>query len=216
MSNLAKMTTLWTEMELEGQEGVRNLADFLACRYYQVLVKEFKKKMYQINDIDAHEMASDVIYDFIKNNYNLINKLDRNKQLRGLFFKIIKRKISKHLTTKNSKKFENIDQIQLEDNLNYYMDLNVEIERIRDKLNKEKPQLYKIFLLYHFENKTINEISQECDIKENAVKQRLRRARIWLIDNLKEELQDYNDQNIVVESNSTKNIINKLVDLWMK
>lgn len=93
MQSLCQITTQWSKMEnLDDTEGPRALANFLAAKYYQPLAMKFRQYHNGIDELKAYELASDVLYELIKNDYRGIKRLDRKRgKLRGLFFVSLKR-----------------------------------------------------------------------------------------------------------------------------
>lgn len=178
---LTKISTQWSKMEeLIYQEGPAALAEYLASHYFNALALTLQKKNSYLDEFQAYSLASDIIYDFIKNDYHSLKNLRRDRgHLRGLFLKIIRAKLSKWKKTPSTSELDH-HQDDTEPWVDFYLDL----EEALSKLQKERPLLYKPFVMHYLEGKKISEISQLLHIKENAVKQRLFSARKWLAKHL--------------------------------
>lgn len=182
---LQDIITRWSEMEtLIVKEGPAMLADYLAAQYFESIVVAVKRCGISIDDGKAHEIASDIIYDFIKNEYRTIKSLDRNRgHLRGLFFKIIKAKLSRI----SKKVFENLENCQvLEKEDNTWSDLCMDLDAAIEKMRQQRPLIHKAFVLHYLKGRKLEEIGKRLDLSLNAVKQRLYNARRWLSDTLQE------------------------------
>jgi RNA polymerase sigma factor (sigma-70 family) len=176
---LSQISTQWSQIEmLTEKEGLAALADYLSARYFEPLAKIFKKYRSKLDDLTAHGLASDVFYDLIKNDYKALNRLDRDRgKLRGLFFTIVRAKLSG--LGKNYQSIEEFEEQNGNETANWIeicLDLNTALE----KLQKESPLLHKTFIYHYLEDKKILEIAKILRITEDAVKQRLCRARQWL------------------------------------
>ncbi len=183
-NSLSKITTQWSQMELlRDAEGPAALAAYLAANYFHLLAVKFKKYAPHIDELQAHEMASDVIYEFIKNDYRTTMKLDRDRgHLRGLFFKIIRSKL--YRSGRKYKLQENFSE-QAEEKANVCVDIYLDFEEAINKLLQERPRLHQPFVLHYLEGKSLKEIAEILEIESNAVKQRLYAARRWLGNELK-------------------------------
>ena len=174
---LNEITTQWTSMENLAKNGPMALADYLAFHYFDVIAETFKKCCARVDDFRAHELASDIIYDLIKNDYQGILRLTRDRgHLRGLLFKIIRAKLSK-LRLKPSAKV-NFEQEFCEQEV--WLDIYLDVEAALEQLEEEKPTLYQALFLHCIEGKTVPEIAKKLSIPEGTVKSRLFSARQWL------------------------------------
>ena len=184
---LETISTEWTEVEELLQEGPSALAGYLAVHYLDILHTEIKRYNSKIGELQAHEIAADVLFEFLKNNYCGLHRLDRNKgHLRGLFFKIIKRKLSLH-NKKISKSQtnglilnENPDEEQMDLWANIYLDVQCALAQLKI----ERPLLYESLWLHYFEGKKISEISEQLQEKVETIKSRLYSGRQWLAEAL--------------------------------
>ncbi len=186
---LSRITTQWSEMEfLIDQEGPAALANYLAAKYYSVLARKFKKYAPQIDELRSHELASDAIYEFIKNDYNGIKKLDRNRgHLRGLFFKIIRSRLyHSRVKYRTQEDFS----YESDDGADFCVDVYLDFHEALEKLATARPRLHTPFKYHYLEGKSLKEIAVILDIQANAVKQRLYAARRWLA----EELKSYQEE----------------------
>lgn len=138
----------------------------------------------KITDEDIEELIGDVIFTIWKNR----EKLDINKKAAPYIAGITKNLIKKKY--RDMKIFDNIEDY--EDIL--IEDSNIERQFIENERNKEimkhldnlKEEDKKIFLLYYFNEKSINEIANEWKMSESKVKSKLFRARKKLKKYLKE------------------------------
>lgn len=181
MGSLSEISTRWTEMEfLMHAEGPAALASYLAARYFDVLARKWREYLPHMDDLEAHELAADVLYEFLKNDYRTLKDLDRNKgHLRGLFFKIIKCKMSRLRRDRSLGLEEYPDREAGE-----WADMYLDFEEALGRLGKERPRLHQPFVLHYLEGRSIAEIARDLDLEANAVKQRLYAARRWLAEAL--------------------------------
>jgi DNA-directed RNA polymerase specialized sigma24 family protein len=189
LKSLEEISTQWSQMEdLMEIEGPNALAEFLAARYFEPLALKFKSYRKEIDELKAHELASEVVYLWIKNDYQTLKKLDRNRgKLRGLFTTIIQRVLIDQLwrkkTPKDSLEALEIPPQHLESWIDIYLDFQEAVEALKEK----RPLLYTPFVQHYLEGKSLVEIAQESHLEINAIKQRLFSARRWLA----QALQDY-------------------------
>ncbi|BBM87916.1 RNA polymerase sigma factor [Candidatus Uabimicrobium amorphum] len=185
VESLSKIDTQWSEMEnIAHDNGPSMLAEYLAAKYYDALAAKFKRYAPRLDDLKTYELASDVLYDLIKNDYRGVKRLSRDRgHLRGLFFRIIKSKLFEVGKQKKTSTFEGFEkETNVDEWVNIYIDFNDSVE----KLKEQRPKLHLPFSLFYLEGKKIAEIATELGIKENAVKQRLYAARRFLADLLQE------------------------------
>lgn len=182
--DLSKISTQWTRMEdLLDRQGPEALADYLAYHYFEALALKLKAKSSYLDELHAHELASDVIFEFIKNDYRTLKGLDRNRgHLRGLFFTIIRRKLSNLKTPAFS---PDLSWLEEDKETDPWVDFYLDLEDALEKLEKDRPRIHKTFVLFYLEGRKISEIAEILNIKENAIKNRLYNARQWLAENLR-------------------------------
>ena len=138
-----------------------------------------------VSDEDIEELVSDVVFTIWKNQ----DKLDINRKITpyiaGITNNLVKKKY------RDTKVFDNI-----EDYDNYLIeDSNIEIQFIENERNKGimkqldklKKEDKTIFILYYFNEKSINDIANELNMTESKVKSKLFRTRKKLKKYLKEE-----------------------------
>ena len=191
--SLSKISTQWSEMEnIAGEDGPAMLANYLAAKYFDALAAKFKHYAPKLDDLKIYELASDVMYELIKNDYRGIKRLDRDKgRLRGLFFRIIKSKLYEEGQKRKDIALHGFDQgTAIDDWVSIYIDLNESIE----ELKQQKPKLYQPFFHFYLEGKKITEIAEMINVKDNAVKQRLFAARQFLAKLLKEYNPKQNEE----------------------
>lgn len=176
--HLSKISTQWSKMELLiNREGPEALAEFLASRYFNALALKLKKKYSSLDELQSFEVASDIIYEFIKNDYHTLKQLDRNRgHLRGLFFKIIQSKLSRLKKPLTVEDIETFGEDETEPWVDFYMDFDGALE----KLKEERPRLHTPFVEHYLKGKKLSEIAEELNLNENAIKQRLHYARLHL------------------------------------
>ena len=182
-----KLSTQWGVMEnILEQDGVRDLAEYMTVRYYAPLTKWAKKFHPHLDELAIYEVVSDVFMEFIKNNYEKLKKLDKNRDhLRGLLTTILKRKLSKrYRSDQKQTSLENEAFLQVADQ---YEDFIIDFNQCLEKMRKERFLAFKAFSSFHIEGKSLKETAEELNINENAVAQRVHTARKWL----REHLQEY-------------------------
>lgn len=183
--SLSKISTQWSEIEnIAGEDGPAMLANYLAVKYFDALAAKIKRYAPKLDDLKIHELASDVMYDLIKNDYRGIKRLDRNKgHLRGLFFRIVKSKLYEEGQKRKTVALDGFDQdTGIDDWVSIYIDFNESVEELKQK----RPKLYQPFFYFYLEGKKIADIAEIMGVKENAIKQRLFAARQFLAKLLKE------------------------------
>ena len=186
--SLSKITTQWSQIEtLRKVEGPRALADFLAAKYFEALSSKFQKYLANIDDLKAHELASDALYELLKNDYRGIKRLERDRgRLRGLFFKIIKKIIIDNVyRKKKNDKLPDDFALESEEQWSKGIDIYLDVHEAIEEMKKARPLLYDACVYYYFEGQKITEICTKMNLTPTAVKQRLHSARIWLNNKLK-------------------------------
>lgn len=185
--HLSQISTKWTKMEelMEGQ-GPEALAEFLASLYYDALAVKLQRRCSKLSGIEAFEVASDILYEFIKNDYRLVKSLDRDRgHLRGLFNKIVRSKLHKR---QNRREEELMGESEGED-LEPWVDLSLDLGRALLELKKREPWFYEPFYLHFIEGRTAKEIAKILDLDFGVVRYRIYAAR----DLMKEILEDYRE-----------------------
>ncbi len=182
MEHLSQITTQWTEMEGLLKKGPAALAEYLAAYYFEILAIKFRQYRSGIDDLQAHELASDVIFEFLKNDYSLTLRLNRDKgRLRGLFFKIIKSKLFKLNKEKHPFSLKDIDiEEQLERDSDVWTDFSLDFKNALEKFEQKKTSLYNTFFQHYLAGMSIKDIAHLEQLEENAVKNRLYNARRYL------------------------------------
>lgn len=184
--HLSRISTQWSEMEdLMDSEGPSALANYIAARYFQALAGKFKKYRPSLDDLQSHELASDILYEFLVNDYQALKRLDRDRgHLRGLFFKIIRAKLSKYGDT-NEINVEEMEQFEV-DTAEKWIDTYLDLEVALKQLEEDYPKLYHPFVFHYLEGRSQADIAAVLGLEENAVKQRLYAARKKLAKYMKE------------------------------
>lgn len=160
------------EYIVEGNLDIDKLLDDFYNYVYMIVKNGIS--MYMSNE-DIEEIIADVFVAIWKNKDDFHNIIDLKKYISGITKNIIKNKYRKHQLNLSISDYEdsiidiqNIEQI-IEDN-----DKDLIIQKCLNSLKEEE---YKMFMMYYYENKTINEISiyQKCSI--GKVKMTLHRVR---------------------------------------
>ena len=184
---LNNITTLWSTMDqitLEG--GPQALMKYIYARYTDPLVTYLLKKGFSYNE--AEDIAAEILFEFIKNSYNLVNKLDREQKLRGLIFSIMRNKISQHYR-KNFKEVAGLAEIE-KTITQHTCELQLDVSEALVRLQKENRYLHQICVLRFIEGKRIHEIADEVQVSRATVYNRLSHAKEWLtmyLDSYKEK-----------------------------
>lgn len=192
LRSLEEISTRWSQMEdLIEEEGPSALAEFLAVRYFEAMARKFKQYRKEIDELRAHELASEVVYELIKNDYRGIKRLEKNRgHLRGLLSKIIKKviidQIYRKKTEENLLEEFNIAEKQLDHWVDIYLDFESAIETMIEK----RPLIAHPFIHHYLEGKSLSEIATQLNLTETAVKQRLFSARGWLAEALEDKTKD--------------------------
>lgn len=188
MEFLEKISTQWSRMEeISEKGGPSALAEFITARYFCAIVAKIRvKQKGSIDELRIYELASDVIYNMIKNNYRGINRIKRGMgKFRGFLSNVINNVIIDKIYRKKKQSDlpENIFQKISVDLQDIYMDFQDTL----GKLQETRPLLYEPFVMHYLEGKSIKKISGLLKIEVNAVKTRLYSARQWFA----EEMKDY-------------------------
>lgn len=139
----------------------------------------------KVSDEDIEELISDVVFTIWKNQ----DKLDINRKITpyiaGITNNLVKKKY------RDTKVFDNIEDYEN----NLIEDSNIELQFIENERNKGimkqldklKKEDKTIFILYYFNEKSINDIANELNMSESKVKSKLFRTRKKLKKYLKEK-----------------------------
>ena len=139
----------------------------------------------KVSDEDIEELVSDVVFTIWKNQ----DKLDINRKITpyiaGITNNLVKKKY------RDTKVFDNIEDYKN----NLIEDSNIELQFIENERNKGimkqldklKKEDKTIFILYYFNEKSINDIANELNMTESKVKSKLFRTRKKLKKYLKEK-----------------------------
>ena len=139
----------------------------------------------KVSDEDIEELVSDVVFTIWKNQ----GKLDINRKITpyiaGITNNLVKKKY------RDTKVFDNIEDYEN----NLIEDSNIELQFIENERNKGimkqldklKKEDKTIFILYYFNEKSINDIANELNMTESKVKYKLFRTRKKLKKYLKEQ-----------------------------
>lgn len=145
----------------------------------------------RILDEDIEELVSDVFFTIWRNK----DKLDLNKKILPYIAGITKNLIKKKF--RDTKVFDNIDDYENtlieNENIELCFIKNERNETIIKQLNKLKKEDKTIFILYYFNEKSINDISNVMNMSESKVKSKLFRTRKKLKKYLKERGYNSND-----------------------
>ena len=150
---------------------------------YYSYINTIIKNNTNVNEEDAEEIISDVIFIVWKNT----EKLDRKRRLTPYIAGITKKVIYKRYKV-NIRKLQTIEEFEEKDCIS---DFNVE-KLIEEKelneyiLKKLEGIEIDIFRMYYFEDKSINRISKETKLTKSNVKTKLCRIR----KKLKEQLRN--------------------------
>ncbi|BBM84225.1 RNA polymerase sigma factor [Candidatus Uabimicrobium amorphum] len=175
---LSKISTQWTTIEsILEQDGPKMLGEYLATKYCDALAKKLVQYRSRLNLLDAHSIVSDILYEFIKNDYKNMHTLSRDRgHLRGLFFTIIKRKLSKLHSKKLPESWPELAD-QASDDTNRFVSISCDLEDALQKMQDNRPLLYQPFVSHYLEGKKISEIAQQMNLTVDAVKKRLQSSR---------------------------------------
>jgi len=139
----------------------------------------------KVSDEDIEELISDVVFTIWKNQ----DKLDINRKITpyiaGITNNLVKKKY------RDTKVFDNIEDYEN----NLIEDSNIELQFIENERNKGimkqldklKKEDKTIFILYYFNEKSVNDIANELNMTESKVKSKLFRTRKKLKKYLKEK-----------------------------
>ena len=159
---------------------IENIVNDFSNYIYTVI----RKSNLKISDEDIEELVSDVVFAIWKNQ----DKLDINRKITpyiaGITNNLVKKKY------RDTKVFDNIEDYEN----NLIEDSNIELQFIENERNKGimnqldklKKEDKTIFILYYFNEKSINDIANELNMTESKVKSKLFRTRKKLKKYLKE------------------------------
>lgn len=177
--DLNYISTRWTEIETKQQNGdLRELADYLATRYFQPLAEVFRKRRSHLDKTGAFEMASEVFYELLQNDYAGLKRLNRERgHLRGLFYKIARAKLSK--LEKKEESLEEQEEPEIAESqkeIEIFLDIHGALKR----LEEEKPSLYEPFYRYYMGGEDISSIRRAMELNEPNIRKRIQRAKLFL------------------------------------
>ena len=171
--------------------GKRLLVENIVNDFSNYIYTIIRKSNLNVSDEDIEELISDVFLAIWRNK----DKLDINKEILPYIAGITKNLIKKKY--RDIKMFDNITDYEnnLIENENIELALikNERNKEIITQLNKFKDEDRKIFILYYFNEKNINDISNEMNMSESKVKSKLFRIRKKLKKYLKERGYNSND-----------------------
>ena len=129
----------------------------------------------KVSDEDIEELVSDVVFTIWKNQ----DKLDINRKITPYIVGITNNLVKKKY--RDTKVFDNIEDYEN----NLIEDSNIELQFIENERNKGimkqldklKKEDKTIFILYYFNEKSINDIANELNMSESKVKSKLFRTR---------------------------------------
>lgn len=128
-----------------------------------------------ITDEDIEEIISDVFVAIWKNNTMLSNSTNIKAYLSGTAKNIIKNKYRK--SELNFSIYDYEEQLFDSSNIEQIIEENEKNFIIKKSLKTLKENEYRIFIMFYYEAKTINEISSELNFSTGKVKVILHRVR---------------------------------------
>ncbi len=141
--------------------------------YIYIIVKNTKSV--GILEEDMEEMISDVFLALWKNYANLVQETKIKPYLAGIAKNVLK---NKYRTTKMDFSLSDYEeQLIAPHTLEVISEEREQNEMIKDTLKILKPEEYKIFMAFYYENKKIKEIAKNLEISESKVKVILHRVR---------------------------------------
>lgn len=178
---LSKIPSMWTEIcKIQRSQGLKAVAGFLSRHYFAALATQFKKYRPCLSYFQCEEMASDVLFDLIKNNYRYVGQLDRKKgSLRGLFFRMIRHRLAREDRNREEPRAEVPERsIEYQSQLEDHYDLHTALGHLAE----ESPILYETVQEFYFKSRPVSELTEEWNLSESAVRMRLLRAQHFLGD----------------------------------
>jgi RNA polymerase sigma-70 factor (ECF subfamily) len=158
---------------------------------FERILRNYENKIYNLiywrveNEEDARDLTQDV---FLKV-YKALPKFEGRSAVYTWVYRIALNHTSNFLKRKRIIKFLSIDKSEEDPRVSYDPRESSEIEPLRAKVRQKVmalPDRYKqVVLLYYFEGKTYEEVSEILDISQGTLKSRLNRARGMLSDKLK-------------------------------
>ena len=166
---------------------VENIVNDFSNYVYAII----RNSSLRIPDEDIEELVSDVFFTIWRNK----DKLDYNKKILPYIAGITKNLIKKKY--RDMKVFDNISDYENtlieNENIELAFIKNERNETIIKQLDKLKKEDKTIFILYYFNEKSINDISNVMNMSESKVKSKLFRTRKKLKKYLKERGYNSND-----------------------
>lgn len=157
----------------ENMEERFDFADFYECHYRQALRYA---SMYVFNNEDARDIVSDVLLRFLEQK----GKLNRERNIVGLFFSMIHNKCMDYLRRRS--RFKQIEN-KLKQTAGRFSDsefealCHKELFRIIGETLSNMPALqYEVFLDVHMEGQTYLEVAEARNITKRVVEYLLRKA----------------------------------------
>lgn len=141
MKTLNHVTTKWKKInDVIRNQGPKALAGYLTRHYFSPLAEMFRRHRPSLSHLESEELASDLLFELIKNNYRGIHRLDQNRgKLRGLFQKMIRARLSR-LDDDRYRLIEDDDAPI--DGLEAILDIHQDIHQALEQLAEDKPHLY--------------------------------------------------------------------------
>lgn len=197
---LYDISTQWTQIEnLLETMGPQVVVEYLDCRYRESFTAQLKRYRPQYDDSQIEDIATEVLLQFIREDYKKIKKLDRNKKLRGLFFRILKSQLREYERREQKHKNIAINEMELEsnfnDNANAIIRIRVDIEAAFDKIDEKlgtELKFAEIARWRYCEGNSIPEIQEKIQLREGktlgegAIIHRLKKVRNFLERTLRE------------------------------
>jgi RNA polymerase sigma factor (sigma-70 family) len=157
----------------ENMEERFDFADFYECHYRQALRYA---SMYVFNNEDARDIVSDVLLRFLEQK----GKLNRERNIVGLFFSMIHNKCMDYL--RRMSRFKQIEN-KLKQTADRFSDsefealCHKELFRIIGEILSNMPALQQeVFLDVHMEGQTYLEVAEARNITKRVVEYQLRKA----------------------------------------
>jgi DNA-directed RNA polymerase specialized sigma24 family protein len=183
-----QITTEWTKLEnVKGEEGVKGLANDIVAVYFYPMAFEIERRYEGIDGFRALDLASEVIYDLIKNDYKTLGNLERDKgSLRGFLLKVMKDKL-KSYRRKKSEETGKDSEVEYED---MWGEFSLDFKEAMKELEEENPMFYKAFYLHHIEEKKKVEVMEILQLSKSMVDHRINGAVEFLRNRLRSYRQN--------------------------
>lgn len=180
---LAEIETKWSRIKkFKTKKRFQALAGFLADEYFAALADKFRHYQSDLTPLQAEEMASDVLFELIDNDYRYLNELSSERgRLRGLFYKMIRQRLSK---LGRDREYTNCDIPEGSTEVHSHLDIRQDIRAAIARLAKDNRDLAEAIEEVYFGGKTVEETATTLEVNINTLKKRLVKARSELAEHL--------------------------------